>query len=99
MRKLVFAVWAAAGILSCQPVSQPSEVLRTSTDRDALERAAVALARSSNSADVALLGRYLRDHAFLARLDDLSSFPTHHLSQVMRALGEHPSPDVVKLCQ
>lgn len=99
MRKLVLAMWAAAAILSCQPASRPAEVLQTSTDRDALERAAITLAHSTNSADVALLGRYLRDRAFLARLDDLSGLQTRHLAQVMRALGEHPSADVVKLCQ
>jgi hypothetical protein len=91
---LIFLLTAAA-------MGQPSgarEVLVSSTDRDALERAASALARSGDAASVAYLGQLLRDPAFLARLDDLSTLKTFHLGQVMSALAEHPTPPIVELC-
>ena len=69
----------------------------SSTDRDVLERAASALARSGDAASVAYLGQLLRDPAFLARLDDLSTLKTFHLGQVMSALAEHPTPPIVEL--
>jgi hypothetical protein len=73
--------------------------LHTSSDRDALERAAVALGQSTNPGDVALLGQYLRDREFLARLDNLNDLPTRHFGRVIEALKGHPSPEVIKLCQ
>jgi hypothetical protein len=72
--------------------------VKTSSDRDALERAAVALARSSDPQDRAVLGQSLRDTAFLARLDDPKDRPTRHLGAVMTALGEHGSPQTEELC-
>jgi len=75
-----------------------TEVLRSSTDRRALERAASTLARSPDPRDLALLGQLLRDAAFLARLDDLQDGKTVHLSRVMAALAEHPSPQAAELC-
>src|SRR5437867_11163437 len=80
------------------PGSTPREVLKSSTDRDALERAATTLARSGDAGELALLGQLLRDAGFLARLDDLSNFKTRHLSRVMAALGEHPTPHTAELC-
>lgn len=95
-------------LLTCQcsasTSQQPSNVatssrdlLKSSTDRDALERAAVTLVRSGDAGDLAFLGQLLRDREFLARLDDLSNLKTLHLSRVMAALADHPTPQIVDL--
>jgi len=73
------------------------ELLKSSTDRDALEHAAVMLAHSGNAGDLELLLQLLRDREFLARLDDMSNLQTLHLSRVMAALAEHPTPQIVDL--
>ena len=94
--KATLAAIAVVAALCQQP--SPQEILRASTDRDALEQAASALARSHDPADLDLLGRLLRDQRFLARLDDLSGLKTRHLSRVIATLGEHPTPQIVELC-
>jgi hypothetical protein len=73
-------------------------VLQSSTNRDSLERAAIALARSREPQDLALLGQLLRERQFLARLDDVRNLPTAHVSRVIAALAERPTPRVVDLC-
>lgn len=107
MRKvqaLVVAVGLATGARAgiCQRASSqiltPDDVLTSSTDRDALEHAASALARSGDAKDLVVLGQLLRDRRFLARLDDLSNLKTFHLSRVMAALATHPTPEVAELC-
>jgi hypothetical protein len=99
---VLVALAAAGSPASCQPGSNarrtPREVLQSSTNRDSLERAAIALARSGDAQDLALLGQSLRDRQFLARLDDLRNLPTVHLSRVIAALAERPTPQVVDLC-
>src|SRR5438093_1214935 len=100
---LALLAWLATGVAgsSQQPRAENSsvrEVLTTSTDRDALERAASALARSNHPRDLAFLEELLRDPGFLARLDDLTTFTTRHLSRVMAALGEHPRPQTAEIC-
>lgn len=102
-KALVPIVIALAGAVSMglsqhgMAASTPSEVLKFSTDREALERAAVALARSGNPADLTLLSQLLREREFLARLDDLKNQKTRHLSRVMAALAEHPTPQIVEI--
>ena len=103
-RALVLAALAAlagsSGPASCQPPSggrsTSRDVLRSSTNRDSLERAAIAVVRSGDSRDLAFLGQLLRGNEFLARLDDQPA--TAHLSRVMRAMAEHPTPQIVDLC-
>src|SRR2546423_12777830 len=99
----VLVTLAGAGSTGiCQQVSSPGStartVLKTSTDREALERAASTLARSGDEGDLALLGQLLRSREFLARLDDLSNLQTRHLSRVMAALAERPTPQILELC-
>lgn len=73
------------------------QVLKSSTDREALERAATTLARSQGAGDLSILGQRLRDPEFLARLDDLSNLKTRRLRVVLAALAEHPTPSAVAL--
>jgi hypothetical protein len=89
----VFALETASGELS-----NAEQVLRSSTDGDALERAAISLARSGASNNLEVLGRFLRDPGFLRRLDPSPDLKTIHLSKVMAALAEHPTPQVADLC-
>lgn len=74
------------------------EVLKSSSDRDALEQAASSLARSKNASDLTLLGQLLRDAKFLARLDDSTHSAMPHFSRVMDALAEHPDSRTADLC-
>jgi hypothetical protein len=67
------------------------DVVRASSNRDSLERAASALARSSEPEDLRLLGQLLRDGRFLTRLDDPTNGPTRHLRNVLAALGARQS--------
>src|SRR4051812_27996684 len=87
---------------SCQPASSARittrEVLKSSTNGDSLERAAIALVRAGDARDLALLGQFLRDREFLTRLDNPRSAPTSHLSRIIAALGERPTPQVAELC-
>ena len=98
----VLLVALAVSTGTCQQASSPSsaprEVLKSSTDREALEHAARTLARSEDAGDLALLGQLLREREFLARLDDLSKPESLHLSRVIAALAEHPTPQAVELC-
>jgi hypothetical protein len=80
------------------PSASPREVLKSSSDRGALEQAALSLARSRDPADLTLLGQLLRDPKFLARLDDLANSKTNHFGKVMEALGEHPDARTAELC-
>jgi hypothetical protein len=99
---VMFALAVCGNVRSSQRESRnrvtAREVLKSSTDREALERAAITLARSGDAGDLALLGQLLRDREFLARLDDLNNVATLHLSRVIAALGEHPTQQVVDLC-
>ncbi|MFI5380356.1 MAG: hypothetical protein ACHRHE_13740 [Tepidisphaerales bacterium] len=75
-------------------------ILAESSDRDRLEAAAVALARSGNEAALAILEAFLKDKAFLARLDELGDpqQKTRRLGHIMAALATHPTPAVADLC-
>jgi hypothetical protein len=105
MRKtLLLTLIALAGALATGlsqhatvSASTTAEILKSSTDREALERTAVALARSDNPGDLTLLGQLLRERDFLARLDDLKNQKTRHLSRVIAALAEHPTPQTVEI--
>lgn len=100
----IFAtVWMAAGCVyayqtASGDLSNFEQVLRSSTDADALQRVAVSLADSGTSSNLELLGRFLRDPGFLGRLDPSPAGKTRHLSKVMAALSEHPSAQVADLC-
>jgi hypothetical protein len=96
LRPCAIALLASLAASGADPALR--DVLRSSADRQTLEQAACTLARSRDRQDLMLLGQLLRDHSFLARLDDLSNLKTAHLSRVMAALGEHPGPDVADLC-
>src|SRR5262245_26220757 len=98
---VMFALAACGSVSSSQRETSgltAREVLKSSTDREALERAAITLARSGDAGDFALLGQLLRDREFLARLDDLNNVATFHLSRVIAALAEHPTQQLVDLC-
>ncbi|MGZ5114689.1 MAG: hypothetical protein ACXWCY_03320 [Burkholderiales bacterium] len=75
-------------------------ILETVRDRDALEKAAVALASSGDPQSLARLGEFLRRADFLARLDDLATpaFKTSHLRRVFDALAKHPNGATEQLC-
>jgi hypothetical protein len=97
------ALWTAAGRgyayqAGSSGVSNAEQVLRSSTDADVLERTAISMARSPNSSELESLGRFLHDPEFMGRLDPLRNWQTVHLSKVMAALAEHPTPGVADLC-
>ena len=98
---VAFAAAGTSGSCQSRTAASPprADVLQSSTNRDSLERAAIALARSGNAQDLARLGQLLRDRSFLARLDDLARAPTVHLQRVISALGERATPQVVELTQ
>ena len=75
-------------------------ILKLSEDRNALERAAVALASSGDTRAITQLGEFLQRSEFLGRLDNLKSSDrkTQHLRKVLNALEAHPSPAVADLC-
>jgi hypothetical protein len=89
----VYAYQTASGELS-----SAEQVLRSSTDGDALERTAISIARPGTSSNLEVLGRFLHDPEFLGRLDPSPNLKTLHLSKVMAALAEHPTPEVANLC-
>jgi hypothetical protein len=100
VRAFLVYICAAAG-LSQQvsvPPGQPPQVLRTSSDPEALERAASALARSKDDRDLELLARLLRDDSFLKRLDKPGNPKAYHLGRVMAVLAEHPTERTAHLC-
>ena len=80
------------------PTATPREVLKSSSNRQALEQAASSLARSKDSSDLTLLGQLLRDTRFLARLDDPTNSTIPYFRQVMAALAEHPDSRTADLC-
>jgi hypothetical protein len=83
-----------------QEFAAQDRVLTASTDRDDLESTATALAKSGKPEAIALLGKHLKDPAFLARLDDLAQpqLKTRRLQRVFAALAANPSPAVASLC-
>jgi hypothetical protein len=81
------------------PPAASQDVLRSSTDRAALERAASALARNGDETSLGRLQQLLTDATFLARLDDIAAAETRHVAAVIAALGERPNPRVVALCE
>jgi hypothetical protein len=98
---LIVALWIAVGSVyayqtTSGELSNAEQVLQSSTDGDALERAAIALAVSKKAAPIALLGQLLRDPSFLTRLDGADPSKAH-LSGVLQALAEHPTPQVIEL--
>lgn len=98
---MIVALWIAVGSVyayqtTSGELSNAEQVLRSSTDGDALERAAIALAVSKKAAPIALLGQLLRDPSFLTRLDGADPSKTH-LSAVLQALAEHSTAQVIEL--
>ena len=83
-----------------QEFAAEEHVLTTSADREQLESSAIALAKSGKAEALALLGKHLKDPAFLARLDDLArpQLKTRRLRRVFDALAAHPSAAVASLC-
>ena len=75
-------------------------ILEHSTDRAALERAAITLASSNDPQSIAELGKLLRSPEFLARLDNLRSpaDKTRSLSKVLLTIAKHPSAATEQLC-
>jgi hypothetical protein len=75
-------------------------VLETSQDREALEKAARALASSGDAAALRRLGQWLDRAEFLARLDDLNDpgSKTYHLARVLGALEGRPGAATEALC-
>jgi hypothetical protein len=105
VRAAVFfvALWTAAGRgyayqAASSEGSNAVQVLRSSTDAEVLQRTAISIARSGTAANLEVLGRLLHDPEFLRRLDPSPDFKTAHLSKVMAALAEHPTPQVADLC-
>jgi hypothetical protein len=100
---ILVALWTAIGSVYAHQtasgeVANAEQVLRSSTDGEALERAAISLVRSGTSSNLEVLSRFLRDPGFLRRLDPSPGLKTLHLSKVMAALAEHPTPQVADLC-
>ncbi|PYS34084.1 MAG: hypothetical protein DMG14_30300 [Acidobacteria bacterium] len=105
---LCCVVFAIAPVVFAMPFVQSTRttveenlnVLRSSRDRNSLERAAVALANMADPAAVLQLGEFLRRSEFLARLDNVrsSDAKTLHLREVMAALAAHPIAAVGELC-
>jgi hypothetical protein len=87
-------------LLSAALLGDVFEVLRTSNDRDALERAAIEVVRSGDRADVSRLGDFLGDESFLARLDDVTQpqIKMHRLREIFQEITKHPSPEIEALC-
>jgi hypothetical protein len=83
---------------SSSEISNAAQVLQSSTDADVLEHTAMLLARSGVAGNLEVLGRFLHDPAFLGRLDPSPDLKTGHLSKVIAALAEHPTPEVADLC-
>ncbi|MGA8313588.1 MAG: hypothetical protein WB755_26425 [Terriglobales bacterium] len=80
------------------PSDSPREVLKSSSDRQALEQAAISLAGSNDPSDLNLLGQFLRDAKFLARLDDPTNSAMPHFTKLMETLAEHPDSRTADLC-
>lgn len=97
---IVVACTHAPHLSTASPIADLQGVLETSTDRDALRDAAVALARSDDPRASSLLAEYLRRQDFLSRLDDLTDphLKTRRLKEVFDALADHPSPATESLC-
>jgi hypothetical protein len=79
-------------------VSNAEQVLRSSTDADVLERTAILLVHSATPGNLEVLGRFLHNAEFLGRLDPSPNWQTFHLSKLMAALAERPTPEVANLC-
>ncbi len=75
-------------------------VLETSQDREALEKAARALASSGDAGALRRLGQWLDRAEFLARLDDLNDpgAKTYHLARVLGALDSRSGAATDALC-
>src|SRR5262245_28620223 len=86
--------------MTLQERQRVRSVLEASRDGDALEAAAVSLARAEDAAATADLGWFLGRREGLARLDDLGSpsFKTIRLSHVLEKLAQHPSPSTAEIC-
>jgi hypothetical protein len=88
-------------ILDSEHIDGHVHVLDTSRDREQLTTSALALAAADSPAARVALDRFLRDEAFLARLDALEEpqLKLANLRQVLRALAEHPSESSGRLCE
>lgn len=76
------------------------EVLKSSADREDLQMAGVALARSDDPEALERLGEFLVRDDFLSRLDDVTEPQERvvHLREVLAPLIAYPSPEVARLC-
>ena len=74
--------------------------LAVSTDREALQRAAVDIASSGDPGALARLQSLLGTGTFLARLDNLNEPQERliHVAKVFQALRDHPSPATAAIC-
>jgi hypothetical protein len=97
---VLVCICTAAGFsqLPSAPSATPEEILRTSSDPEALVRAASALARSRDSRDLDLLAHFLRNAAFLSRLDKPGNPKAYHLGRIMAAMTEHATEGTASLC-
>jgi hypothetical protein len=82
--RIIAAIFCAATAMPQSPA-----------DPDAMEREAMALARSR---DFVRLSKLLRDPRFLARLDDPAVAKTRRLSNIMTALAANANADTAALC-
>src|SRR6266849_5010836 len=100
---LLLVAGSNAGGCQTEPTSSwegAANLLATSHDREALEKAAIALASSADPQAVTRLGEFLRQPEFLARLDEVASptGKTWHLQRVLASVGEHPSAATERVC-
>lgn len=87
--------------LTAAQIAMYAAMLATSRDRGELTSAAIELASSAQDAALEPLGRFLLDAESLARLDllDEPQRMFSNLSQVLKALKDHPTAATGRLCE
>ena len=87
--------------LTAAQIAMYAAVLATSRDRAELTSSAIELASSSQDAALEALGHFLLDAESLARLDALDDPQRKfsNLSQVLKALKDHPTKATGRLCE
>jgi hypothetical protein len=87
--------------LTPEEIARHAAVLATSSDRGSLAASARTLASSGQPEAIDLLGRFLQDQIFLARLDAVEE-PQQKLTNlrhVLAALQAHPNQSTGRLCE
>ena len=87
--------------LAPEQIARHAAVLAESRDREALAASARALAASGQPEALEVLGRFLQEEVFLARLDPLEE-PQQKLTNlrhVLAALQAHPNRSTGRLCE